>query len=73
MRVLKYFLLSLIETKNDGNGMITVIKRVSREKHNLGTKGKSSKFPSKTVLRISGAGIRPLLTKNAAKGVLFSR
>ena len=45
MRVLKYFLLSLIETRNDGNGMITVIKRVSREKYNLGTKGKSFKFP----------------------------
>ena len=40
MRVLKYFLLSLIETRNDGNGMITVIKRISREKYNLGTKGK---------------------------------
>ena len=73
MRVLKYFLLSLIETKNDGNGMITVIKRVSREKYNLGTKGKSLKFRSRNVLLIFGAGIRPLLTKIAAKGVLFSR
>ena len=40
MRVLKYLLLSLIEAKNEGNGMITVIKRVSRDKLNIsGTKG----------------------------------
>ena len=41
MRLLNYLLLGLIESKNEGNGMITVIKRISRDKNDYsGTKGK---------------------------------